>query len=212
MTPLVAYTAIYGGYEAPKVQPDLGVPLVLYTDDPGLVAPGWEVRVEPLTNVGSPMMRAKLWKCRPDLAVPEAAASIWIDGSMRFRDGRIPVDLLRLLGDRDALLVPHPWRDCIYEEEVASRSAPKYVGQPMAEQVAHYRGAGHPAHWGLFAANMLVRRANERTRVLGDAWFAECQLWSYQDQLSLPPLVRVMDLDYGFVPGPWGHLWTIGDH
>lgn len=213
MTPLVAYSALYGAYDAIKVQPDMGVPLVLYTDDPHLVAPGWEVRHEPLANVGSPMMRAKLWKCRPDLAVPEASVSIWLDASLTVKRPELPRVMLQRLGSRDALFLRHPWRRCIYEEEVASRPAPKYRDQPMAAQVAHYRARGHPVDGGLYAATMVVRRATPAVERFGAAWFQECQRWSYQDQLSLPYVLRsVAPLSFGRLDDRWEHWWTIAPH
>lgn len=212
MIPLVIYSALYGGYEEPKVQPDLGVPLVIYTDDPHLVAPGWEVRHEPLHNVAGSMMRSRLWKCRPDLAVAEAEVTIWIDASMTVTRPDMAGELRSRLGGQDALFMRHPWRDCIYDEVVAAAVAPKYRSQPMTAQVAEYRRHGHPTHGGLIACGMMVRRNNDQTRDLGDEWFQEQQRWSYMDQLSLPYLLRYSPLSWGWIEDPWEHWWTTGSH
>jgi hypothetical protein len=48
------------------------------------------------------------------------------------------------------------------------------------------------------------RQTNQKTVAMGAAWFAECEHWTYQDQLSLPPLIR----RYQLTPAPLPHtLW-----
>lgn len=213
MGTVAIYTAIYGGYEAPKAQPDLRAEMVLFTDDRHLEAPGWEVRYEPLPNVASAMMRAKLWKCRPDLADLDADVSIWIDGSMTVKRPELAREMAHQIGVRDALFLRHPWRKCIYDEAQASRGPAKYAGQPMDDQVRHYAGEGHPRGWGLFATGMIVRRNTPTAAAFGDAWFHECERWSYQDQLSLPYLLRAgPPLLYGCIDDPWEYWWEIGKH
>ena len=208
----VAYSALYGAYEDVKRQPDLGVPLVMLTDDPDLEAPGWEVRHEPLHNVAGSMMRSRYWKCRPDLAVPEATTSIWLDASLTVRRPDLVREMLRRLDGHDALFVRHPWRDCIFDEVSAAVAAPKYACQPMEAQVSEYWERGHPPHWGLVACGMIVRRHNARVAALGAAWWHEQQRWTYMDQLSLPPLLRTLPLSWEWIREPWEHWWTVGAH
>jgi hypothetical protein len=56
--------------------------------------------------------------------------------------------------------------------------------------MAAYREEGHPAHDGLWACGVLVWACDGRSRALGDAWWAECLRWGYQDQLSFPVVCR----------------------
>src|SRR5207244_2518916 len=102
------------------------------------------------------------------------------------------------LGADDALFMSHPWRDCIYDEREASHPNPKYDGQPTDEQVTSYRDQGHPEHWGLIHSGLIVRRDNERVRAFDESWWQEIVRWSIQDQLSLPPLLRTMDLRWHY--------------
>jgi hypothetical protein len=180
------YSAIYGDYDTIRPQP---VPVRLFTDS----TLGYRRSGEPI----EPRLAAKWWKLRPDLACPDADVTIWIDGNVDV----LRPDFLELctdaLGDADALFVRHTQRDDIYEEVTASRMVPrKYDGMPLEEQVESYRAAGHPEHWGLVHAAVLVRRNCTAVRALDEAWWAENVRWSVQDQLSLPPLLRMMPLNW----------------
>ena len=186
------YSAVCGDYEPHRPQP---VPVAVYHED-GVppIATDW-------TRVGSayPRMDAKWWKVRPDLVHP-GGVSVWLDGSVTILDPDFHDRCIAELGDDDALLMRHPWRDCIYDEQAASHPNGKYDGQPTREQVASYREAGHPEHWGLVQTTVMVRRDTDRMRAVDEAWWAEMLRWSLQDQLSLPPLLRTMDLRWHFWP------------
>jgi hypothetical protein len=66
--------------------------------------------------------------------------------------------------------------------------------------VTHYWNEGHPAHWGLVHSGLLVRRNTARMRAFDQAWWDEITKWSIQDQLSLPYLLRTMDLRWHYWP------------
>lgn len=180
--PVVTYTAIYGGFDTIRTQP---VPVRLFTE-----------ATHPLPYA-DPRLAAKFWKLRPDLACPDADVTIWVDGSIDILRPDLPELCLAALGDADAIFMRHPERDCIYAEVPASRMVPrKYGGMPLERQVEAYRAAGHPEHWGLFHCALMVRRNTPAVRALDEAWWAENVRWSIQDQLSLPPLLRTIPLDY----------------
>lgn len=193
---VVVYSANYGAFDL--IRPQL-VPVRMFVDKPtGFRMPG-----EP----EDPRAAAKLWKVRPDIACPDADVTIWIDGSMEVLRADFVERCLYVLGHADALFVPHPFRDDIYEEAELSTHLGKYAGQPLLDQVASYRKVGHPEHWGLAEAGLLVRRHNARVKALGEAWWAEIERWSLQDQLSLPPLLRTMELEYRW----WGRSPYVHD-
>jgi hypothetical protein len=77
----------------------------------------------------------------------------------------------------------------------------KYAGQPIAEQVAHYRAQGHPPHGGLWSCGVIARStADSRLFAINEAWWAENCRWSYQDQLALPFVLRRLRLSVDVVP------------
>lgn len=211
MTRVVLYSAIYGpSYDAPKPVIDVGAPCVLYTDNPDLKAPGWEIRVEPLEYISTPMLRAKWWKIRSEIAV-DADVSLWIDGSMTPVPGYAQ-KCLEALGDHDLALTPHPWRTCIYTELAASTGLAKYNSEAMHAQIARYRELGHPIDWGLFASGAIARRHSTATWWFGELWWHENVEGSWQDQLSLPFVLRSLpDVDW-VASLPWAQWWGITDH
>jgi hypothetical protein len=190
------YSANYGSWDPPRTQP---VPVRMFTEATHPITTTAPY-IRPAATHGHPgpnqtqnRLDAKWWKLRPDLACPESAVTIWIDASVTILRADFANLCLAELGEDDALFMRHPWRKCIYAEAIASQIPglqPKYGGQPIAEQVGHYRAEGHPERWGLVQSTVLVRRNNERVRAFDAAWWAEIIRWSIQDQISLPVVLR----------------------
>lgn len=187
-------TAIYDDYDEAKViapQRGLDIDWVLVTDNPTLRAPtGWRVIVEPRPGL-HPNRAAKGPKLFPH-HYTAATASVWVDASFRITS---PDFVRAALNAADPIAqFVHPWRDCIYDEAAESLLLAKYDGEPIAAQAQHYSLGGHPEHWGLWATGVIARWHVAETRDLGWAWSSEIARWSYQDQLSEPPVLRRLGL------------------
>jgi hypothetical protein len=205
---MIAYTAIYGGYDQLNPHPDTDVidEWICYTDDPDLRCDGWDVIVKPV-DVSHPRMQAKWWKCHP----PAADRSIWIDGCINVTNPCYFTVVADLLEVGDLVLFPHPQRTSIIAEAAVSEQMLKYADLPVSRQAHHYI-----SDWGwtdheLWASTTLGRNHTPNVLQLGAAWFAECEHWTYQDQISLPPLVHRYDVDAIPLPhslwaNPWFHL------
>jgi alkaline ceramidase TOD1/glycosyltransferase MUCI70-like protein len=216
---VAVYSALYGPYEDPKPVPvDLGVPAIMFTDNPDLDAPGWQIRhvnhgVATLRGdpaVTAPMLAHKWWKLHPHLAVPDVDVSIWVDASMTILPANgFVARCLDALGDNDWVMAPHPERKCIYDEAVFSALlVHRYDPAAITAQATHYREVvGHPPGWGLFATGHLVRRHTDQVAELGGYWWDECVTWSHQDQLSLPVLLHMVGDKIRWQTSiPW-HTW-----
>ena len=206
---MIIYTAIFGGYDDLKAHPDLdGVRFVAFTDDANLEPNGWEIRYVP-SNGLHPRDQAKEYKLFPHRFFDDDT-TIWIDGSHEIINPDFPYHVMASLVDSDFALYEHPWRDCIYDEADASIVLEKYQGQPIVEQVAHYRAQGHPEHAGLYACGTLARRSTPAVTELMEAWADEIEDWSYQDQLSLPVVCRRLDFTPATFPlhQVFGNTWT----
>ena len=203
-------TAIYGGYDSLKpalAQEDLDAEWVLVTDDPGIPDGhlGWRVVCRPRPGV-HPCRAAKAPKFRP-WEFADAPASVWLDASFRVVSRRFAADLVSAANP--VAQFPHPWNDCLYKEAADSAGFPQqYGGEPIAGQAEHYRQAGHPEHWGLWAAGVIARRHTPDVMRLGYAWSDEVARWSFQDQVSEPYVLRNLGLCPAGLPGtPTANRW-----
>lgn len=214
------YTAIYGSYDRPKILPKLDIPALLYTDNAVLARDaaesGWVGIVSPTPPAATtPMLQAKWWKTHPAIAVPEADISLYVDGSMTILDEDYVQRCLDALGEDDITFVTHPWRDCIYTEADYSATLPRYADADVLAQAAYYRLIGHPERWGLFASGANVRRHTPEVIKHGEFWWEENVNRTWQDQLSLPVITRLMELREGLrwnTNMPWHEWWHLGEH
>lgn len=213
MPDVAIITAIYDGYDTLKPscpQDDVDAEWVLVTDDRQIPdgTLGWRVVHDPQPGV-SPMRAAKSAKFRPQ-EYTDAPASVWIDASVRVTSPSLAADFLAAA---DPLATfAHPLRDCLFEEASATVALgmAKYAGEPVAEQPAYYRQAGHPAHWGLWETTILARHHSAEVVKLGDAWTAELDQWSPQDQVSFPFVLRNAGLRPAVLPGAGtGSVWHV---
>jgi len=200
----VVVTACYGGIDttlhraAPQ---DIPVDWVCFTDQPGLAAPApWKVIHSP-GRFDHPNLAAKVHKATPTVDCTDV---VWVDASMEVTSRSFVREALAARHDGVAVFA-HPRRRCIYTEADASLGAEgqggKYDGQPLLAQVAHYRTEGHPPDGGLYACGVVAwDLADSRAVELGRVWLAECERWSWQDQLSFPVVCRRLGITPGVFP------------
>ena len=157
------------------------------------------LRIEyPRTHL-HPRMAAKVAKCEPWRYTDDGIV-IWVDGSMVPTDSRFIEHLVDSShGSLSQYL--HPHRDCIETEARVSAGMPKYQGQRVIEQAAHYMRQGHPKRWGLWATGIIVYRPHAMLRSFGQAWLAEQCAWTIQDQISQPFLLRQYGMEPSTLPG-----------
>jgi hypothetical protein len=195
---------------------------VLYTDRRDLEAPGWEVRVvnhgiatlRGAPSITAPMLAHKWWKCRPDLALPDCDASIWLDASMEITVPDFAARNVAALGVDDWSLVRHPTRaHVLTEADFSATLTWRYDAVSITAQRDHYRAIGFPDDRGLMATGHCVRRHTAAVVELGHRWWDECVNWSHQDQLSLPVLMWLYNDRIRFNWNlPWFQWWHLHEH
>lgn len=222
------YTALYGRYDWVKPVPkNLGVPAYFYTDNLDLAAEasecGWEPKFVPHSiatlkgepGITGPMLNHKYWKTHPEVGCPGVDVSLWVDASMEIVVDDYVDRCLASLGDDDWSNIVHPARDCIYPEAKYSASLIwRYDGPSILAQMANYQNF-HPPKWGLFASGANVRRHTPGVLELCEQWWYENLVWSHQDQISLPVLMKIFS-DQGKVKFntnlPWHETWVLHIH
>jgi hypothetical protein len=202
------YTAIFGGYDELKAAPAApeGVDCICFTDDAGMHALGWEMRVEP--QGGDPRMIAKRYKVLSHRVLPAYDETLWIDGSFRCTSERFVVEALGYLEREPLALFPHPDRSSILDEAEACTRIPKYAVQPILAQVESYRATGYE-DTRLFASGIVARKNVAPVARLNERWWEENCRWSTQCQLSLPFVLAELVLTPALFPydlwsSPWG--------
>jgi len=193
---LIVYSAIYGGYDEVKQQPLKSVP-VLFSDRE---ASTWDTRIVDRPEQ-HPRMRAKYFKCNPHKELV-CDVSVWIDGSATIRHPSFEDWCIEQLGDNDIALIKHPERDCIYDEANYCQFMQKYQGVPVVEQVQEYQKQGYPAHAGLWACGLLIRRHNDRIKQFNRMWWRHNKKYTYQDQLSFPVCAKACELKISTIELP----------
>lgn len=218
-------TAIYGNYDQPKtlahVDRDDFAACYLWTDDEKTarqaVDLGWHAFLDEYPNGDknlSPMLRAKYIKTHHHIAARIADVSIWIDGSMTVIVPDLAHRCLEALGNDDISFTPHPLRTCIRPEALVTAALARYSDCDPIKQVNFYENIGHPRDWGLFASGAFTVRHTALTAEWGEHWWHECATRTYQDQLSLPVITRIME-QRGLRWNqnmPWAQWWGITEH
>jgi alkaline ceramidase TOD1/glycosyltransferase MUCI70-like protein len=208
----VVYSAIFGNYDVLK-QPlpqDEPCDFICFTDSemPSRVGAWRVIRVKP-DPVVHPRMQAKYFKLLSHKVFPRgrlaaryapfsvrrrADLSIWIDASLQIKNSAFVRDMREKLGGGNWAMFTHPDRDCIYDEALVSITMPKYEALPILPQVEAYRPVV-PPHGGLYACGVIVRREPlaECLKPVQERWWEENVKWTYQDQLSLPFVLRSIE-------------------
>jgi hypothetical protein len=215
MTSVAVVTSIYGSYDSLNDQPAQSVPceFVAVVDAPQ-PSGTWGVVVEPRPHM-HPRLAAKVAKCLPWRYAPEVDVTIWIDGSATIISPDFVEMCLDCLDGELMAQWEHPERGCIYTEAAVSEMFGKYAGQNLTGQATHYKSKGHPDGWGLWATGCIVRQHDRHLHTLmGTLWLAEQMRWTYQDQISEPPVLRACDVRPAPLPeGLWSNRWlSFGAH
>ncbi len=66
------------------------------------------------------------------------------------------------------------------------------ASQPVVARAEHYRAEGFPPGWGIWWAGLMIRRRDCPN--FGDPWLTEMARWSCKCQVSLPSVLRKMNL------------------
>ena len=217
----IVYTAIFGGHDTLKepVPQDESCEFICFTDTrmPSRVG-AWRVIYVERDPKLHPRIQAKwfkllshkvfprgrlAWRYAPFSRRRRANLSIWVDGSIQIKGSGFVRDMQAGLGGHNWAMFTHPTRDCIYDEATRSLSMPKYRDLPISQQVESYRSVV-PPHGGLYACGVIVRHepATELIKKVNLLWWKEILKWTYQDQLSLPHVLRkVGECEPQHIPG-----------
>lgn len=163
-------------------------------------------RFQPLSasscrDKASSQLLARYAKTHPHILLPEYESSVWIDGNIEIVDGTLYDAVKRCLDSGETYCgVPHPARDCVYEEARKCRDM-KYISYPALFRIwttlfLH----GVPRHAGLMETNLIFRRHSDPAIVSFDEmWWERILHFCIRDQLSFLWCLRECGVKAGFL-------------
>jgi hypothetical protein len=155
---------------------------VCFTDRVGLKSDTWQIIQQP--HALSPRRSNRHVKALLHRYV--AGPTLYIDAEFQVTGD--PYKLVpRLLKRRSWAATRHPQRDCLFDEGAVCLEKGRVESPAELEaQLARYRAAGMPRHFGLWAGNVIARQGDAASARLGEAWWKEIEAGSERDQVSLP--------------------------
>lgn len=184
---IVVYTAVFGDYDR-LLLPELLDPeidYVCFTDRPRDTFGIWKLRISPFYHA-DPTRIARYIKTHPHTLFSGYDHAIWIDANIILRAD--PVKYIRMLdaAGKSLGLVPHPHRDCVYEEIEACKLRSKDSDASLDSQATFYRSHGLEEHRGMYETGfMAVALKDLNTRSLFAAWWRQIATFSRRDQVGL---------------------------
>ena len=198
----IVYTAITGGYDDLKRQPETGDEFIAFVDD-GIhkkITP-WKIR-DPERCCSNAVLTAKWHKMMPHVIFPDCDYSLWIDGSVTMEGNTTVAQLVeKYMQDADMVLFDHYKRNCLYDE--ACECINKGLGDKEAiyRQVSTYTQEGYPPNNGLVEATVILRKRNKTVNAFDEAWWEEVCRHSVCDQISFNFVAQKMGMRIDYFPG-----------
>lgn len=187
---IAIYTCIVGKYDT-LLQPEVvrdGFDFICFVGE-GEEHPAsdgvWQIR-ELSVTFGKPGLDSRYPKMHPHVLLPEYECSVWIDGNILIRDDTI-YKAARAKEEAGVIFsgVPHPTRDCVYEEARKCRDM-RYISNLQLLKVWVFLFLhGVPRHCGMLEANLIFRRHNDPKVIRFDEmWWNKVVRFIPRDQLT----------------------------
>lgn len=185
---IVVYSALMGAYDPPVLHEvlDTRFDYVLFSDSPIPDAGAWDVRCESYP-AESPVRKARYVKTHPHVYFKDYDIAIWIDSNVLI-NGDIMKYVQMAIDQPDIPLfgIPHPHRNCLYEEALAVVQAKKDTAGIVEKQVARIAKENYPKNNGLIETNFIVINLRHgKVDAVFDEWWSMINSGSHRDQLSI---------------------------
>jgi len=186
MKKIVLYTAIMGKtgrFLVPKIS-DKSVDRICFTDL-NLKSHFYEIRKTRVKDRVSVRRQRFVKIIIPDEIFYGYEYSVYVDCK---RPYSINFDYLlkHLQPGSDFLTRRHNRRSCLYDEGEFCIKKKKDSEETIRKQLDFYKSEGCPAHCGLHASGLLLRRHTKQMKEFSLLWWKQVKAYSYRDQISLP--------------------------
>ncbi|MBN1141569.1 MAG: glycosyltransferase [Deltaproteobacteria bacterium] len=189
---IVVYTAISSGYDK-LLPPEIlnnNIDYVCFSDFHLDGFGIWDIRPIPYYHP-DPVRMARFVKTHPSLLLKEYDIAIWIDANVIIRCNFEKYIDKFIKSNCNLGFVPHPLRDCVFDEAKACIVLFKEDPWIIQRQIEYYVSIGIPNHAGMYETNFFIAKIkNGFTDVFFRNWWSEIQKFSRRDQLGIIPALR----------------------
>lgn len=175
---VVIYTVISNDYDNIKPVVLKSIPHYLFTDNPNINAPGWNV-IE-IEKTEDQRLQRKI-KILGHPVLDKYDVTVYVDGTMTIKNTML--NLLRTF-KKGMIIGKHESRNCVYAEGLAVKEAKKAPTEVVNKQIADYYENDFPINFGMWSAGLLIR--DKSTKEMCEIWYSKLEQHSHRDQLSLP--------------------------
>lgn len=155
----------------------------------------WEIKPIPFNNKNSRRL-SRFTKIKAHEVLTGYDYSLYLDANVEIINDNV-VDRINQLIEEDKLisLIPHPVRDCIYDEIQECISIGKEFAIPLKRIRNFLLENNYPKHFGLFENGLMLRKHNDPKMIeLNNSWWDLYVNFSQRDQVSLGFLMWKFDI------------------
>jgi hypothetical protein len=135
---------------------------------------------------------AKLYKVLSTILFPDYKYIIWIDSNHQLI--KDPIDIIKEYGESDLYLIPHPIRDCAYDEMTIVSGYLDSIDN-ITQQRAYYESKGFPKHNGLYMCGNFIRKNTPKMTIFELKWWEQICKFSSRDQCSFTYCLWDMEIN-----------------
>lgn len=193
---IVYYTAIFSDHDTLMLPDRINedVDYVCFTDRSRNTYGIWQLRISPYHHP-DPTRVARYIKTHPHELFPNYDFAIWVDGNVNLRSNIKDFINILQVEETSIGLIPHPIRDCVYQEFDACRQHRKDKREVIDTQEKHYRDNGIKEHSDLYETNfMVIDLADEKLSSIFRIWWQQIEKFSRRDQLGLVWAMNQVDI------------------
>ena len=136
---------------------------------------------------------AKIYKILPHLFLKDYDFWIWTDPTHEVTVN--PVELCKMLGDKEIGVFKHTSRTCAYEEALEVNRLKYDHPRLLRDQLDFYRNRGFPQNYGLYELPTFVRKNTDKVQAMNMRWWELICRYSSRDQISFPFILWSMSID-----------------
>lgn len=191
---VTVYSCVTGSYDSEMRRPFYSdnTSYILFTDDFGIRADGWELRKIPSNLLYmKPQQINRYIKMHP-YEFFNSDFSVYIDGNIWLLSDIWPMCVKALNAKISVAMFGHGSRDCVYEEAQACKLLKRGNTKGINKQIAECKKNGIGPHSGLLEACVIATYLKDASvKAFYDSWWNElCLFGSERDQLALPSAVQ----------------------